>query len=166
MADDRVGEVRAADRLALGLSPLKFGLVELVAELPQGGAHRRCAVLAVIAPGAQAVAEHRIAVIDEVAEHVEVLLVAVHGGDSTARTTRIPRSDEASIASCTPSTVSWSLSASNSTPACAAAATTSRGSSAPSEWSEWLWRSKVGGSVLKRREGSRYHASSARRPLR
>src|SRR5581483_255131 len=35
-----------------------------------------------------------------------------------------------------------------------AAATTPRGSSEPSECSEWLCRSKVGGSALKRREAS------------
>ena len=45
----------------------------------------------------------------------------------------------------TPSTLSWSVSASSSTPAAWAAPTTAAGASSPSEWVEWLCRSKVGG---------------------
>jgi hypothetical protein len=40
------------------------------------------------------------------------------------------------------------VSASSSTPAAEADSTTSRGGSSPSEWSEWLWRSNVGGASL------------------
>ena len=54
-------------------------------------------------------------------------------------------SSAACSASSTPLTVSWSVSANNLTPAAAAAATTSRGASSPSEWMECDWRSKVGG---------------------
>jgi hypothetical protein len=57
---------------------------------------------------------------------------------SVAGTNTIPRSVAASAASVTPSTVSWSVSASVVTPASAAAATTAAGGSSPSENVEWL----------------------------
>src|SRR5439155_23353601 len=50
----------------------------------------------------------------------------------------------AAIASATPSTLSWSLSANSSTPARAAAATTSAGPSSPSDRVECDWRSNRG----------------------
>ena len=81
MADDRVGEVGAADRLALGLAPLELGLVELVAELAQGGGHRVGALLPIPAPGPQPLAQHLVVVVDDVAEHVQILLVAVDRRD-------------------------------------------------------------------------------------
>ena len=56
----------------------------------------------------------------------------------------MPCSRAAARASGTPSIVSWSVSASSSTPAAAACATTSAAGSAPSEWIECDWRSKVG----------------------
>ena len=54
----------------------------------------------------------------------------------------------AASASATPSTVSWSVSASSFTPAFAALATTSAGGSAPSEYVECDWRSNVGAVCL------------------
>src|SRR3954469_2649588 len=63
---------------------------------------------------------------------------------SVAGTTRMPCSRPAASASATPSTVSWSLSASISTPASAANRTTSAGSRAPSERVECDCRSNVG----------------------
>ena len=57
----------------------------------------------------------------------------------------MPCSRAACLASLTPSVVSWSESASSSTPAAAAWATTAAAGSAPSEWMECDWRSKVGG---------------------
>src|SRR5262245_18426555 len=63
---------------------------------------------------------------------------------SVAGTTRTPWRSPAALASLTPSTVSWSLSASVSTPASAARRTTSVGSSPPSERVECNCRSNVG----------------------
>src|SRR3954454_21696256 len=54
----------------------------------------------------------------------------------------MPSRAAASTASRTPETVSWSVSANSSTPARAAAATTSPGGSAPSDAVECPWRSK------------------------
>src|ERR1700739_1479857 len=67
---------------------------------------------------------------------------------STADTTRMPSCVPAASASETPATVSWSLSAINCTPAWAAAAITSAGSSVPSERVEWDWRSNRGLGVM------------------
>ena len=136
--DDRVGEMGTADRLSFLPSARDVRLVELVAELAQDRAHCLGAPLAILAPDAQAIAQHLIAVVDLIAEHVQILHVAVDRGDLDGRDNAHAGSDPASSACSTPSTVSWSLSASSSTPAPAAAKTTSRGSSAPSEWSEWL----------------------------
>ena len=77
---------------------------------------------------------------------------------STPVTRPTPAAAAASRASETPSTESWSVSESNSTPACAAVATTSLAGSAPSEWSEWLCRSKVGAAV---KPSSLVHARAA-----
>ena len=60
-------------------------------------------------------------------------------------TTRTPQRSPASIASATPPIVSWSDSASSSTPASAAFCTTSAGGSEPSEAVECDCRSKRGG---------------------
>src|SRR5450631_4354438 len=67
---------------------------------------------------------------------------------STAGARRRPQASAASRASSIPSALSWSVSASSSTAAAEADSTTSRGGSSPSEWSEWLWRSNVGGASL------------------
>ena len=70
---------------------------------------------------------------------------------STAGTTRTPWRSPARSASATPATVSWSLSASSSTPARAARSTTSAASSAPSEFVECDCRSKRIGVAIGRR---------------
>ena len=85
MAHDRVGEVGPADRLALGPPARELGVVELVAELAQRRTHRLGAVLAILAPGVQALAQPRIEVVDQVPEHVEVLLVQIDGRDLDRR---------------------------------------------------------------------------------
>src|SRR6476646_5522080 len=69
---------------------------------------------------------------------------------SVAGTTRMPWRSPAAIAAATPSTVSWSLSASGCTPACAARRTTSAGSSPPSEQVECDCRSNVGAPIRSR----------------
>src|ERR1035438_8806866 len=63
---------------------------------------------------------------------------------STAGTTRTPSRSPAAMAPDKPLTVSWSDSASSSTPASAARWTTSAADSAPSEWVECDCRSKRG----------------------
>jgi len=77
--------VGAADRLALRPPALEVGLVEDVAEAAQGVGHGLGPVLAVLTPRVQPAAQCRVLVIDQVPEHVQVLLVAVHGGDLDRR---------------------------------------------------------------------------------
>ncbi len=81
VAHHRVGQVRAPDRLALGPAAGELGLVELVAQLAQRVGHRLGALLAIRAPGVQALAQRGIVVVDQVAQHVQVLLAAVDRGD-------------------------------------------------------------------------------------
>ena len=166
VADDRVGEVGAADRLALGRPARRSRTRRARSRAP--AARRPSPRRAARGPGARRAGDRGAP--NRCGRRGSRARGGPAGRGRRRRsrrrgTTRTPSSEAASIACCTPSTVSWSLSASNSTPACAAAATTSCGSSAPSEWSEWLWRSKVGGSALKRREGSRSPGRAAARGL-
>ena len=76
----------------------------------------------------QRLEQARGAVVEQVAEEVEVLPVVVERGELDRRRPRGGREPRPpASASSTPSTVSWSVSASSSTPASAAAATTSAG---------------------------------------
>ncbi len=81
MLQDRLREVRAADRLA-GVAALReHRVVHLPAELLQLRAHSLRAQLAVRARVAQPLCEHRVVMVDPVAEDVQVLVAAEHRGD-------------------------------------------------------------------------------------
>ena len=77
----------------------------------------------------------RVGVVDPVAEDVEVLVAAADGAQlDGGNVMSMPCSRAASSASATPSTVSWSVSASRCHAGRGGACTTSRGASAPSEY--------------------------------
>ena len=78
---DRLRQVRPADRLA-GVAALReHGVVDLPAELLQLRGHALGAQLAVGARGEQTLGEDRVVVVDAVAEHVQVLVAAEHRRD-------------------------------------------------------------------------------------
>ena len=100
-----VGQVGAADRLALRPPAVDLGLVELVAELAQGVGHRLGPALAILAPRGEARAQLAVVVVDQVPEDVQVLPLAVDRRDLDGRPTRSPSPVAASAARWTPSTV-------------------------------------------------------------
>ncbi len=79
--EHRRGQMRAPDRLARRLARVDRGGVDLEAELPEPVRHRVGAALAVRAGVEQALAQQRAAVVDSVAEDVQVLVGAVDGRD-------------------------------------------------------------------------------------
>ena len=77
VGEHRVGEVRAAQRQA-GVPALgERAVVELEPELAQAVRHRLHAPAAVLAEVRERVAQRRVAVVELVAEHVQVLVLAV-----------------------------------------------------------------------------------------
>jgi hypothetical protein len=74
-------QVRAPDRLAGRLARLDRGWVDLEAELAQPARHRVRAALAVGAGVEQTLAQQGAAVVDAVAEHVQVLVLPVDRRD-------------------------------------------------------------------------------------
>ena len=85
MGEDGRSQVRAADRLARRLACLDRSRVHLEAELAKPVRHRVGPALAVRACVEQALAQQAAAVVDPVAEHVQVLVLAVHGRDLCGR---------------------------------------------------------------------------------
>ena len=77
--EHRVGQVRAAERLAGGLARPQVGAVELEAELLEPVGHRPDAAAAVGAEVGERLAQHRVVVAQLVAADVQVLELARHG---------------------------------------------------------------------------------------
>ena len=75
------GEMRPADRLAGGLARLDRSRVDREPERAQLVRHRIGTTLTVGASVLEAVAQKRAAVVDPVAEHMQVLVLPVHGRD-------------------------------------------------------------------------------------
>ena len=85
VSQDRSRQVRPPDRLAGRLARLDRSGVDLEAELAEPLRHRVGAALAVRARVEQPLAQQGAAVVDPVAEHVQVLVLAVDGRDLGGR---------------------------------------------------------------------------------
>ena len=85
VGQDGGGEMRSAHRLARRAARVDRGGVDLEPELTQAGGHRFRPALAVTAGVQQALGQQRAAVIDPVAEHVQVLVAAVDRRDLGGR---------------------------------------------------------------------------------
>ncbi len=164
IADHGHRDVRAADRLPLLPALAERVLVDREPELLHRGDHRLGAGAALPARLLQTIPKVGVARVDQVAEDVEVLPRRVDRRDLDAA--HDPQSGRARGAQRLPDAVHRVVigERGGSTPASAAASTTARGDSSPSEWCEWLWRSKTGGSAWKRRSVLRRSGSSAIRP--
>ena len=81
----RGGEMRAADRLARRLAGVDRRRIDLEAELAEARGHGVGAALAIEARVEQALAEQLRAVVDAIAEHVQVLVLTVDRGDLGGR---------------------------------------------------------------------------------
>ena len=80
MGEHGVGEVRAADRLARVAAGAQRGVVELEPELAQPVGHRLDPAGAVAAEVVQGGDQVGVGDVELVAEDVQVLVLAVHGG--------------------------------------------------------------------------------------
>ena len=78
MAEHGPGKVWASNRFAGGAPGCQWGIVDGVAGVGEQGSHALGAHLAVLARAVQALEQAAVAVIDAVAEDVEVLIAAVH----------------------------------------------------------------------------------------
>ena len=105
---------------------IERGVVELEAELAQAVGHRLDPARAVAAEVVEGRDQVGVGDVELVAEDVQVLVAAVHGGELGGGGEAHARARaRGAAASGTPSTVSWSVSANSSTPAAAARSTTS-----------------------------------------
>ncbi len=85
VGQDRSREMRPPDRLARCLARVDRSRVDLEAELAKAVRHRVGAALTVRAGVEQPLAQQSAAVVDPVAEHVQVLVLAIDGRDLGGR---------------------------------------------------------------------------------
>ena len=144
VGEHRVGQVRAADRLAPAGAP-RAGIVELEAQLAQLVGHRVDPADAVGAEVVERGQQRLVGVVELVAEDVQVLVRAVDGGelDGRAQVDAVARGCRERLGHAVDRVVVGQRE--QLTPASARVGDHFAAGSAPSEWVECDCRSKVGG---------------------